>query len=49
MSLPIIYQVICKRTFNYFYYKNVPKTFYQNDDFIIKKIPFSKINLKKVF
>ncbi len=49
MKLPIIYQVICKKSFNYFYYKNVPKTFYENDDFIIKKIYSSKINLKKIF
>lgn len=47
MTYPIIHQVICKRTFNYMYYKNLPSTFKKTEDFIIKEIPFSKIKLKK--
>jgi hypothetical protein len=42
-----IYQVICKRTFNYMYYKNPPRCFFKTKDFLVKEIPFSEIRLLK--
>ncbi len=47
MTIPTLYQVICKRTFNYLYYKNLPPIFKRTEDFIVREIPFSEIKLKK--
>jgi len=47
MTIPTIHQVICKRTFKYLYYKNLPPIFKKTEDFIVREIPFSEIKLKK--
>jgi hypothetical protein len=43
----MIYRVICKTTFNYMYYRNLPKVF-KTDNFIVEKVPYTKIIASKI-
>ena len=37
-----IFKIICKRTMNYFYYKDLPKCFMNSKNYFIQEIPLAE-------
>jgi len=44
-----LHRVLCKRTFKYLYYKDLPKPFLNNKDFKVDMVRYSVLEVKPSF